>query len=150
MPSHRRLAGDVDQLLGVGGGLAADDVHLGAVAEVAAQRGGDVEVDDVAGEEHAVARDAVADDLVGRGADRLREALVVERRGVGAVLDDELVAQAIERAGGHARDDVRLDEVEHLRGEATGGAHLLDLCPALDLDGHVLAFAERAEGTRGE
>src|SRR5690606_23601169 len=70
------LAGDVDELLRLGGGGAADDVHLRAVAEVAVEGGGDVDVEDVAGLEGALTRDPVTDDLVDRGADRAREALV--------------------------------------------------------------------------
>src|SRR5690606_30661353 len=87
---------------------------------------------------------AVADDLVDRGADRLGEALVVERGRVRAVVDDELVAQAIELAGGDSGSDVRADEVEHRSGEATARAHLLEFGGGLELDGHVFVRAANA------
>ena len=58
----------------------ADVERRRGVAVEAVVDGRDVDVDDVAGFEHARARDAVADDLVHRGAHALREAVVVERR----------------------------------------------------------------------
>ncbi len=70
---------------------------------------GDVDLDDVAVVERAGVRDAVADDLVDAGAQRLREALVAERGRVGAVLDQELVADPVELVGGDAGRDVRAD-----------------------------------------
>jgi len=41
-----------------------------------------VDIDDVAVLQPLVARDAVADDVVDRGADRLRIAAIAERRGI--------------------------------------------------------------------
>ena len=51
--------------------------------------------------------DAVADDLVDRGAHALREAVVVERRRAGASAQRVLVDEAVDLVGGHARADER-------------------------------------------
>ena len=55
-------------------------VHAAGIAVVAVLDHGDVDVQDVAGLQHPVARDAVADLVVHGGADRLRERLVARRR----------------------------------------------------------------------
>ena len=82
--------------------------HQEGVATVsmeAAQEDGDVYIDDVSAEERPVVRDAVADHIVHGGADRLGEASVVERGGVGASLE------------GHPGDKL----VNLIRGDAGGG-----------------------------
>ena len=85
--------------------------------------------------DRAAVGDAVADDLVDAGAQRLGEAAVAERRGVGAVVAEELVADPVELVGGHARHDVAADELAGLRGEPAGDAHPLDRVGVLDLAG---------------
>ena len=81
-----------------------------------------------------VAGNAVADDVVDRGADRLREAAIVERRRHRAVADDEVVAQPVQLAGGDAGLHVGRDEVERLGGEPAGLAHAVEGLGAVDLD----------------
>ncbi len=83
----------------------------------------DVAVDDVAVEQRAVVGDAVADDLVDRGAHRLRESLVVQRARIAAARDARLVADAIELVGRHA-DLHRVGQLEQdLAPGPAGGAH---------------------------
>lgn len=67
----------------VGLGAVADVVRLVEVAVVALEEEGDVDVEDVAVEEHALVGDAVADDLVEGCAYGLGEVVVVQGRGVG-------------------------------------------------------------------
>ena len=68
---HRLVAG-LGEALGMQGRLA-DEVHAAGVAVEAVVDHGDVDVHDVAGLEHLVVRDAVADHVVHGGADGLRE-----------------------------------------------------------------------------
>ena len=97
---HELAAGVVD---------VADEERRVAVAVHAVEEDRDVAVDDVAVEEHAVVGDAVADDLVHRRAQRLREALVVQRARVAAACDARFVADAVELVGGDARPHRRAD-----------------------------------------
>ena len=113
-----------------------DIKHFARVAVVAVMNNGNVDVYDVAVFEGQRAGDPVTDDLVDGGADRARESLVVEGGGDGSVIEDVLVAELVEFVGGHARDDVRRDEVEHTRGQRTGSAHLLDLFGCFNFDVH--------------
>ena len=80
----------------------------------------------------------MADHVVHRGADRLREAAVVERRRDRLELvDDEVVADPVELVRRDAGFDVRPDHVEHVGRQAAGDAHLLLFFRRLDRDGHV-------------
>ena len=74
------LVGHLDQAPRLDARLA-DVEHAAGVAVVAVLDDGDVDVQDVARLEHPLARDAVADLVVDRGADRLSERAVA-RRGV--------------------------------------------------------------------
>ena len=61
-------------------GYLTDAEHTGGVGEVAVVDGGYIDIDDVAAAQHHLfRRDAVADLVVDRGADALREAFIVER-----------------------------------------------------------------------
>src|SRR5690606_20973237 len=82
-----------------------------------------------------LAGNAVADDVVDRGADRLRKAAVIERRRDRAVIDDEVVAEPVELAGRDAGPDVGRDEVERLRGQPARPAHAVEALLAVNLDG---------------
>jgi len=71
---------------------------------VAVLDNGDIDVEDVTVLQGFVIGNAMADDMVDRGADRLGEALVVQRGGNGLLnVDDMLVAQAVELLGSDAR-----------------------------------------------
>ena len=74
-----RLVGDLAQALG-GDRAFADDEHAAGVAVPAVLDDGDVDVDDVAVLQRPVVRDAVADLVVDRGAERLRVGRVARRR----------------------------------------------------------------------
>ena len=73
-----------------------------------------------------VVGDAVADDLVHRGAQRLGEAVVVERARVAAPVDAGLVADGVELVGGDAGPDGGAGEGQHLGRRPAGDAHALD------------------------
>jgi hypothetical protein len=80
-----------------------------------------------------VARDAMADHMVHRGADRLGKAVVVQRcRDRLLHIDDVVMADAVELAGADAGLDMGRDHLQHFGGEAPGDAHLFDLVGALD------------------
>ena len=112
----------------------ADQERRVRVAVHAADERGDVDVEDVALDGLRRIGDAVADDLVQRGAQRLRVAAVPQRRRVGAVVTQELVTDAIEFVGGHAGHDVAADFGERLGCEPPGDAHRRDRLGVLDLD----------------
>ncbi|MNG01284.1 hypothetical protein D3C84_842560 [compost metagenome] len=102
-----------------------------------------VDVEDVAILERLVIGDAMADHVVDRGADRLGEALVVERRGNGLLhVDDVVVADTVQFLGGHAGFDMLADHLQHFGGQAAGNAHLLDFGGRLDGDGHIGSQAQ--------
>ncbi len=65
-------------------------------------------IDDVAGPQLPVPGNAMADDVVDRGADRLRKSLVIQGCGDGLLhLDDIVVANPVDFAGGDAGHDAR-------------------------------------------
>ena len=131
--AHHRVVGDVDQPLRLDADLA-DIEHAAGVAMPAVDDGGDVDIDDVAVQQLAVAGNAVADDMVDRGADRAREAAIVQRRRNRLVGDDEIVAQLVQLAGGDAGLDMGRDKVERLRRQAAGPAHRVECLRVVDLD----------------
>ena len=131
---HHRLEGDVDEAARFQRNLLAEEEHAAGIAMPAVEDHRHVDVEDVAVHQAPVAGDAVADDVVQRGADGAREAAVVERRRDCVVIDDEAVAEPVELVGGDARLDVRRDEVERGGGEGPGLAHAREILGAVDLD----------------
>ena len=116
----------------------ADEEHAAGIAVVAILDHRDVDVDDVAVLQPPIARDAVADHVVDRRADGLRKAAVVEWGGDRLLLlHDVPVADGVELSGGHPRGHVRLDHLQHLRGEPSGDAHPVDFFGGLDGDRHT-------------
>src|SRR5690606_17928400 len=108
-------------------------VHAAGVAVEAVADYGDIDVDDVAGTQLLVVRDAVTDHMVHRGADGLREAAVAEVGGDRLlVVDDEVVADPVQLLGGHARLDMLPDHVQHVGGKGAGDAHHLLLFGRFD------------------
>ena len=136
MASCVRSTSSRDSLVDVPG----QERRIGVAVHAADERG-DVDIDDVAVSDHRVVRDAVADDLVQRGAQRLGEAAVAEGAGVGAMVDQELMADPVQLVGGDAGRDVPPDLGQCLRGEPAGHPHPLDRLGVLDV-----ALAE-ARGT---
>ena len=89
---------------------------------------GDVDIDDVAVlQDLGIAGNAMADHVVDRRADRLREAVVADvGRDRLLHVDNVLVADPVQLFGGHARLHERGDHVQHLGRQAAGDAHHLD------------------------
>ena len=132
--AHHRFVSDVDQPPRFERNTLADKKHPAGVAVPAVEDHGHVDVEDVALHQPALPRDPVADDMVDRGANRFREAAVVERSRNCIVIDNEPVAETIEVLGGHPRLDVGGDEVEGLRGKDAGPPHPLERLRPMDLD----------------
>src|SRR3546814_9084995 len=93
--------------------------------------------------QHFRAGNAVADDVIDRGADRLRErrtsaaAAVVQRcRDAVQRADDVLVADAVQLVGGNARFDVGFEHDQHGCRSGTGFTHLLLLFGSSDRNGN--------------
>src|SRR5690606_39643462 len=92
-----------------------------------------VDVDRIAGVEHLVAREAVADLVVDRRGDGPGEGRVAGRRiAHGGRFHLQLVgqvfqAQTVELARRDARLDVRSNEIKDLRGGAAGRAHFVEV-----------------------
>jgi hypothetical protein len=127
--------------LGEQSGLLVDVAaeERGAVVSVhTPDVGGDVDLDDVPVLERARIRDAVADDLIDRGAAGLGKAAIAEGRGIGPVVDQEFVHDAVEFVGGHSWGDRRRSGVHRLSGQFPGHAHPLDRVGALDVAARVV------------
>lgn len=102
---------------------------------------GDVQIDDVPFPQLLVVRDAMADDIVHRGADGLGEAVVIERRGDGLLhVDDVVVAEGIQFVCGDARLDVGGDHDQHVGGQLAGDTHFFNLFRCLDFNGHGISL----------
>ena len=79
----------------------------------------------------------MADHLVDRGAHRLREALVIERRGNGAVLHGVVVHPLVNLLSGNARRDALGHVIQHT------DVHLGAALDALDLGRGLQQIARR-------
>ena len=99
---EKALARDADQAQGLIRALAARE-RPRAVAVEAAVAGADVDADDIALMQDAVAGDAVDDLVIDGDACRRREAAVGHEARRRAGLRDELVHFAVDLAGGHTR-----------------------------------------------
>ena len=60
-------------------------------------------------------------------------------------VDHIVVAKFVDFAGGDAGFNVRRDEVEHLRSEPTGDAHLLDVLLGFDHDVHDFDSSKKSK-----
>lgn len=121
-------------------------VRLIQVTVVALMVERDIQVDNVAVHEDALVGNTVADDLVDRGADRLREMVVVQGRWVGlepmlvsvflspswwlsiwphahVALDTLVVYDSVDLVGSDARSDRSSSDVENLSGQPADLAH---------------------------
>ncbi len=133
----------------------ADDEHAAGVAMPAVLDDGDVDVDDVAVLQRPLVRDAVADLMVDRGADRLgvghvaRRRIVQRRRHRALHVHDVVVRQAVEFLGGHAGLDMRRQHVQHLRGQPSCHAHALDVAAGLQCDRHGSGLSHPANKMPG-
>ena len=136
---HRQRPARLDRLDGAHGRLVrALDQQSVFLADVTGQEGGvgvavhpvdiggDVDIHDVAIGNDGRVRDAVADDLVQRGAAGLWETLVTQRRWVGTVVDHVVVGDPVQFIGGDTGCDGCARLGQRTGGNATGNAHLLD------------------------
>lgn len=76
----------------------------------------------------------MADDLINRGAERLGELVVVVRRWIGVVSDDEVVHHLIYVISCHACFDKRVAEVQSLPRQQRHLLQLSDLLRAFGFD----------------
>ena len=113
----------------------ADRVGRVRVAVDAVEIGGDVQVDEVALLEDGRVGDAVADDLVDRGADRFGEAHVAQAGRVGAVVAHVLVGYTVELVGGDTGGDDGGGLGHSAGGHPAGGADAFDGLRILDVGG---------------
>ena len=124
--AHHGFIGDVDQPLGLQLDVA-HRIHAAGVAMPAVQDHGDVDIDDVAVAQRLVVRDAVADDMIDRGAERVAIAAIAQAGGNAAMGDDVVIGQLVERGGGDARLHLRHQQVQHFGGQPAGPAHALEI-----------------------
>ena len=146
-----RFVGDAQQASdkGLYRRFTTDDEHAAAIAVPAVGGRRDVDVDDVAFFQGLVIRDAVADLVVDRGADRLGVGRmagrgIVQRCRHRTARGGVFGAQAIQLVGGHAGHDKRRDVVEQLGGKAAGNAHVFDFFGGMDLDAHGRNYPRNA------
>ena len=132
-PRISALIGDLEQALG-GAGDLAHRIHAARIAVPAIDDERHVDIEDVALLQRARARDAVADHVVERGADRFGEAAIIERGGDGAVVHGELEHEPVERLGGHAGPHLIDEEIEHLGHEPAGLRHAGEGVRSVELD----------------
>ena len=120
--AHQRIIGHLEQPLG-GAADLAHAIHAARIAMPAVDDERHVDIEDVALFERARPRNAVADHVVQRGADRFREAAIIERRRDRAVRHGEIEHEGIERLGGHAGLHLIDEEIEDLGHEPAGLGH---------------------------
>jgi hypothetical protein len=130
---HHAFIGDLNQLARLDRGLA-DQIHAAGVAVPAIDDHGHVNIDDIALVELLVAGDAVADNMVDRGAAAVRETAIAERRRDRSGGERLLPDHVVQRAGGHAGHDMRDKAVEYLGGQPAGLAHAGKTLRSVQLD----------------
>ena len=74
-----------------------------------------------------VVRNAVADDMIDRGADGFAIAAIIERGRIGAVGYGEVEDEIVQRLGGDAGLHMRDEHVERLGRQPAGEAHALEI-----------------------
>src|SRR5690606_16877093 len=140
---HNGLDGALERILGTfheQAGLfiyVADQEGGVVIAMDAADVGGDVDVDDVPVFQHRGVGDAVANDLVQRGAQRLGESAVAQGRRVGVVVHQELVADAVQLIGGDSGLAGLADFLQRLSGNFRSYADAFDDFRAFDFRSRV-------------
>jgi hypothetical protein len=120
--AHQAFMRDFQQPLG--GALdGADRIHAARIAMPAVENVGHVDVDDVAVPERLGVRNAVADDMIDRGAGRFGVAAIVQGRGQGPLIHAKFENKPVDRFGGHAGRHNARQFVEAARGQVAGLAH---------------------------
>ena len=140
---------DIGQALG-GDGRLAGVKHPAGVTVIAVFDDGDVDIDDISGSKHLVARNAVTDLMVDRGANRFWIGAIAWRAVAQRSRDRALhpghviVAQGIEFAGADTRLDMRFDEIEHFSCQLAGDAHFFDIFVRFEGDAHFCRLAQES------
>ena len=112
----------------------AGEIHARTVAEPAVQGDGDIDIHHIAVLEDAVAGNTVADDMIDGNADRFGKAAIVQGRGIGAVIDDEIMAVFVQGARRHAGLYMAADQVQALGGQSAGAGHGLEIVRRVKFD----------------
>ena len=131
--AHQRLIGDFDQPLGLARDRA-DRIHPARVAVPADDDEGDVDIDDVAFLQQAVAGHAVAAHVVDRGAGRVAIAAIHQRRRVGVVAEREFADEIVDPRRRQAGLDQRGQFIEAARHQRAGLAHAGESRRAMEFD----------------
>lgn len=112
--------------------------HLACIPMKALFNDGDIDIDDIAFLENlGVAGDAVANDVIYRGADRFRKTVIIQWRGNGLLhINDVVVTDFVQFSSADTCFYERAYHLEDFGGEASGNAHLGDVFRRFDADGH--------------
>jgi len=135
------LVGEFAEPFGSDGGLT-NKKHTAGVPVKAVLNHGDVDVHDVRGLQDPVARNAVADLVINRGADRfwvglIARGAVVQGGGNRALhIDHVVMAEPVELPGGDPGPDMGANEVQDFGGETARDPHGVDFGARFELDGH--------------
>lgn len=130
---HQTFIGHLHELARLDRGLA-DQIHAAGVAVPAIDDRGHVDIDDIALVQFLVAGDAVAHDMVDRGAAAVGEAAIAQRRRDRASGKGLLAHEIVQLAGGHAGDDQRYQRIEDIGGQPARAAHALEPFGPVQLD----------------
>ena len=140
--AHHGLVCNFAQALGPARDLA-HIIHPARIPVPPVDDQGHVDVDDIALAQRLLVRNAVADDVIDRGAGGFRVAAIMQGRREGAMVHGELEDQLVQLVGGHAGADVVRQHIQRFRREAASAAHALErLRPMHRGFGCALAFEE--------
>ena len=140
--AHHRIVSDFDQAFGAARDFA-DRVHAAGIAVPAIEDHGDVDIDDVAFAQRLLVRDAVADDVIDRGAGGFAVAAIHQGRGQRAVVHRVVEHQPVDFLGRHAGRDFGRQHVEAFGHELSGPAHSCEGLGIVQLD--LAGLARRRE-----
>ena len=134
---HQAFMGDVDQLRGFERHIA-NKIHAARVAMPAIENWGDVDVDDVPVLQRLVAGDAVADDMVDRGAATLGKATIAEGGRHSSGLERHPAYDVVELASRHTGNHLGCQRVEYGGRKLASTPHPFEPFRSMELD-HMAA-----------
>ena len=94
-----------------------------------------VDVDNVTIAQRLIVRDAVADDVVDRGAERMTVSAVSKAGGNSLMVDHIFIGESIERRRADARSNLRRQKIEDFRRESSCAPHPFERFAAVDRRG---------------